>query len=71
MVRSPTVFEDVVKTICTTNTSWGGTTRMVNALVEHLGFRRVATLRDAVAEGIDMLIYEMRREECRFLKETK
>jgi 3-methyladenine DNA glycosylase/8-oxoguanine DNA glycosylase len=37
MVRSPTVFEDVVKTICTTNTSWGGTTRMVNGLVEHLG----------------------------------
>src|SRR5256886_12832300 len=39
MVRSPTVFEDVVKTICTTNTSWGGTTRMVNALVEHLGLK--------------------------------
>jgi len=37
MVRSPTVFEDVVKTICTTNTSWGGTTRMVNALVQQLG----------------------------------
>jgi N-glycosylase/DNA lyase len=37
MVRSPSVFEDVVKTICTTNTSWGGTIRMVNALVEHLG----------------------------------
>jgi len=37
MVRSPTVFEEVVKTICTTNTAWGGTTRMVNALVEHLG----------------------------------
>src|SRR5437870_7159919 len=37
MVRSPSVFEDVVKTICTTNTSWGGTTRMVNALVQHLG----------------------------------
>jgi N-glycosylase/DNA lyase len=39
MVRSPTVFEDVVKTICTTNTSWGGTTRMVNALVQHLGVK--------------------------------
>lgn len=39
MVRSPTVFEDVVKTICTTNIAWGGTTRMVNALVEHLGER--------------------------------
>src|SRR2546421_5281455 len=39
MVRSPTVFEDVVKTICTTNTSWSGTTRMINALVEHLGVK--------------------------------
>ncbi|MDQ6709580.1 MAG: Fe-S cluster assembly protein HesB [Candidatus Dormibacteraeota bacterium] len=39
MVRSPTVFEDVVKTICTTNTSWAGTTRMVNALIEHLGVK--------------------------------
>jgi N-glycosylase/DNA lyase len=37
MVRSPTVFEDVVKTICTTNCSWALTTRMVTALVEHLG----------------------------------
>ena len=39
MVRSPTVFEDVVKTICTTNTSWAGTTRMVHALIEHLGIK--------------------------------
>ncbi len=37
MLRSPTVFEDVVKTICTTNCAWGGTVRMVNALVTHLG----------------------------------
>jgi N-glycosylase/DNA lyase len=37
MLRSPTVFEDVVKTICTTNCSWSGTERMVGALVEHLG----------------------------------
>jgi N-glycosylase/DNA lyase len=37
MLRAPTVFEDVVKTICTTNTSWSGTKRMVGALVEHLG----------------------------------
>ena len=39
MLRSPTVFEDVVKTICTTNCSWGGTVRMVTALVDHLGVR--------------------------------
>jgi 3-methyladenine DNA glycosylase/8-oxoguanine DNA glycosylase len=37
MIRSPTVFEDVVKTICTTNCVWSATVRMVSALVEHLG----------------------------------
>jgi N-glycosylase/DNA lyase len=37
MVRNPTVFEEVVKTICTTNCAWSGTVRMVGALVEHLG----------------------------------
>jgi 3-methyladenine DNA glycosylase/8-oxoguanine DNA glycosylase len=37
MVRSPTVFEDVAKTICTTNCTWAATKRMVAALVEHLG----------------------------------
>lgn len=37
MLASPTVFEDVVKTICTTNCAWSGTVRMVTALVEKLG----------------------------------
>ena len=37
MLRSPTVFEDVIKTICTTNCAWSGTVRMVTALVDHLG----------------------------------
>jgi len=37
MLRAPTVFEDVVKTICTTNTAWSGTRKMSAALVEHLG----------------------------------
>lgn len=39
MLRSATVFEDVVKTICTTNCAWSATARMVSALVEHLGPR--------------------------------
>ena len=39
MLRSATVFEDVVKTICTTNCAWSATVRMVTALVEHLGER--------------------------------
>jgi 3-methyladenine DNA glycosylase/8-oxoguanine DNA glycosylase len=37
MIRSPTVFEEVVKTICTTNCTWSATVRMVSALVQHLG----------------------------------
>jgi 3-methyladenine DNA glycosylase/8-oxoguanine DNA glycosylase len=37
LVRSPTVFEDVVKTICTTNCTWSATIRMVTALVQTLG----------------------------------
>ena len=37
MMRSPTVFEDVVKTICTTNCAWSATVRMTTALVEQLG----------------------------------
>jgi N-glycosylase/DNA lyase len=37
MMRSPTVFEDLVKTICTTNCAWSATVRMVGALVGELG----------------------------------
>src|SRR6202008_3426688 len=37
MLRSPTVFEDLVKMICTTNCSWALTQKMVTGLVEKLG----------------------------------
>jgi 3-methyladenine DNA glycosylase/8-oxoguanine DNA glycosylase len=37
ILKSPTLFEDVVKTILTTNTSWAGTIRMVEALVSQFG----------------------------------
>lgn len=37
MMRSQTVFEEVVKTVCTTNCAWSATERMVGALVENLG----------------------------------
>jgi 3-methyladenine DNA glycosylase/8-oxoguanine DNA glycosylase len=37
VLRSPTLFEDTVKTILTTNTSWTGTIRMVKALVSQFG----------------------------------
>ena len=37
ILRSPTLFEDVVKTILTTNTIWGSTKRMVANLVTLFG----------------------------------
>ncbi len=37
ILRSPTLFEDTIKTILTTNTSWAGTIRMVKGLVSQYG----------------------------------
>jgi N-glycosylase/DNA lyase len=37
MLRSPTVFEDLVKMICTTNCSWALTEKMVTGMVQNLG----------------------------------
>jgi 3-methyladenine DNA glycosylase/8-oxoguanine DNA glycosylase len=37
MLRTPTVFEAVAKTVCTTNVAWSATVRMVTALVDNLG----------------------------------
>lgn len=45
MLRSPTVFEDVVKTICTTNCSWSLTKLMVSRIVESLGGESASGLR--------------------------
>jgi 3-methyladenine DNA glycosylase/8-oxoguanine DNA glycosylase len=37
LLRSPTVFEDALKTLCTTNCTWALTRTMVRNLVEHAG----------------------------------
>jgi 3-methyladenine DNA glycosylase/8-oxoguanine DNA glycosylase len=37
ILRSPTLFEDTIKTILTTNTSWAGTIRMVESLISGFG----------------------------------
>jgi len=37
LLRSPTLFEDVIKTILTTNTLWGATKNMTQKLVEEFG----------------------------------
>jgi 3-methyladenine DNA glycosylase/8-oxoguanine DNA glycosylase len=37
ILRSPTLYEDTIKTILTTNTAWSGTIRMVDVVVEQFG----------------------------------
>lgn len=45
LLRSPTVFEDLVKMVCTTNCTWALTRVMVSALVERLGHEAPGGLR--------------------------
>ncbi len=40
-------------------------------LVRHLGFREVMRGRDWWAPGVDMVWHEMRREECRWLEQSR
>ena len=68
MLRSPTVFEDVVKTICTTNCTWSATERMVGALVRELGMpaqgdpaRRAFPAPEAMAEADESFYTETAR----------
>jgi 3-methyladenine DNA glycosylase/8-oxoguanine DNA glycosylase len=62
MLRSPTVFEDLVKTICTTNCTWAATVRMVTALVEHLGIDgRTFPSPAAMAEASDAFYRDVAR----------
>jgi 3-methyladenine DNA glycosylase/8-oxoguanine DNA glycosylase len=68
MLRSPTVFEDVIKTICTTNCAWSGTVRMVGALVGELGQpaegapgRRAFPTPEAMAQADDSFYRDVAR----------
>lgn len=68
ILRSPTLFEDVVKTILTTNTAWSGTIRMVRALVDQFGAplpddsdrRAFPTPAALAATSVDVLRHEVK-----------
>ena len=45
LLRAPSVFEDLVKMICTTNCSWSLTKKMVTGLVQSLGRESAGGLR--------------------------
>ncbi|PWT92744.1 MAG: hypothetical protein C5B55_05735 [Blastocatellia bacterium] len=66
LIRSPTVFEDLVKMICTTNCSWALTQKMVTGLVEKLG-RKTTDRRNAfpvpealAAQPVEFFVKEVR-----------
>jgi RimJ/RimL family protein N-acetyltransferase len=44
------------------------TNRKSLRLVQHLGFRFAYSIRDGWAPGVDMVWFEMRRAECRYLR---
>jgi RimJ/RimL family protein N-acetyltransferase len=37
-------------------------------LTEHVGFRETYRIRDGISVGVDLVVFEMRREECRWLE---
>ena len=69
MLRSPTVWEDLVKTLCTTNCSWGLTTIMVHALVRELGEPSVGFAHEPLANAFPTPTAMAERDE-RFYREV-
>jgi len=51
VLRSPTLFEDVIKTVFTTNTLWAATRNMTRKLVDEFGEPLSSTERDAGAKA--------------------
>jgi len=49
LLRSPSMWEDAIKVICTTNIQWGGTRKMVSALVEVYGEQGAFPVPEAIA----------------------
>ena len=66
LLRSPTVFEDLIKTVCTTNCSWSLTKKMVTNLVEKLGEQAKTGERAfPTAEAMASVSPDFYREEIR------
>ncbi len=66
LIRSPTVFEDLIKTVCTTNCSWSLTKNMTTNLVEKLGEAATDGKRAfPTAEKMASVSPEFYREEIR------
>jgi 3-methyladenine DNA glycosylase/8-oxoguanine DNA glycosylase len=66
LLRSPTVFEDLIKTVCTTNCSWALTRKMTANLVEKLGEKsKTGESAFPTAEAMASVSSEFYRDEIR------
>ena len=66
LLRSPTVFEDLIKTVCTTNCSWSLTKIMTKNLVEKLGEKTAdGKFAFPTAEKMAVMDEKFYREEIR------
>ncbi|MCI0486493.1 MAG: Fe-S cluster assembly protein HesB [Blastocatellia bacterium] len=66
LLRSPTVFEDLVKTISTTNCSWALTKKMIDGLIGSLGRRGSDGRRDfPTPEAMASMTERFYRDEIR------
>jgi 3-methyladenine DNA glycosylase/8-oxoguanine DNA glycosylase len=66
LIRSATVFEDLIKTLCTTNCSWALTKNMVTNLVDKLGERATGGGRAfPTAEALASVSEKFYRDEIR------
>ena len=59
-LRGSTFYEDLIKTICTINTNWASTRRMVLSLVNRLGEGVFPTPLEIISYGEDFLRKELR-----------
>ena len=59
-LRSSTFYEDFVKTVCTINTNWASTKRMVSSLVNRLGKGVFPSPLEVIDRGEDFLRHELR-----------
>ena len=59
-LRCSTFYEDFVKTVCTINTNWASTKRMVSSLVNKLGEGLFPSPSEVVDHGRDFLRQELR-----------
>lgn len=63
----PQAFELPFKSIGVVTCNVVSTNERSLRLVRHLGFKELTRVRDGWAVGIDMLLFEMRREDCKWI----